>query len=329
LDNQIDTTSGTVKLKAQFSNEDSNLFPNQFVNVQLLSNTLQDVATVPNAAIQHGSVGDFVYKISRDKNNSFKDGSKDVTKNAPKDLTIEGSKVALKEIPAESTKVAAKDEPKDNTQEGTKGGWSKNGKKGGGAVANIKVQIVRLGIVDGDYVQVLDGLRPGDQVVVSGIEKLKDNAKVIVTKAEKPDGSSGKSGHRGNHADAASQTNDEDTNKAREQRHGSHGANGEHGNFKRVTSINNAGDESGAVSFTKADQATPTNAVSAQVVDTKTTEPTNAENATWHKHDNWSKRTGAKTGTEGSDGGARQRPEGGRKRHHDEDSISKSANNEQ
>lgn len=129
LDNQIDTTSGTVKLKAQFVNKDSALFPNQFVNVRLLSDTLHDVAVVPNAAIQHGSAGTFVYLITPDK---------------------------------DATKVI--------------------------------VQTVKLGTVDGDNVAVLDGLKPKDQVVISGIDKLRDNAKV---KISSPDGKSGKDGRQG------------------------------------------------------------------------------------------------------------------------------------
>jgi multidrug efflux system membrane fusion protein len=55
LDNQIDTTTGTVKVRAQFDNADNALFPNQFVNVELLVSTLQNVVTVPTAAIQLGA----------------------------------------------------------------------------------------------------------------------------------------------------------------------------------------------------------------------------------------------------------------------------------
>src|SRR6202000_868318 len=61
LDNQIDTTTGTVTLRAQFDNADNALFPNQFVNVTLLVRTEQAPAIVPSAAIQHGTKGDYVY----------------------------------------------------------------------------------------------------------------------------------------------------------------------------------------------------------------------------------------------------------------------------
>jgi|HubBroStandDraft_5_1064220.scaffolds.fasta_scaffold13806_2 multidrug efflux system membrane fusion protein len=55
LDNQIDTTTGTVKVRAQFANTDNALFPNQFVNAQLLLQTLQNVITVPTSAVQLGA----------------------------------------------------------------------------------------------------------------------------------------------------------------------------------------------------------------------------------------------------------------------------------
>ncbi len=57
IDNQIDTTTGTVKLQAQFDNADEGLFPNQFVNAQLLVDTLQDAIIIPTAAIQRGAPG--------------------------------------------------------------------------------------------------------------------------------------------------------------------------------------------------------------------------------------------------------------------------------
>ena len=63
LDNQIDTTTGTVKLKALFSNEDNALFPNQFVNARLLVNTEHNVTVVPVAAIQRNAQGAFVYLV--------------------------------------------------------------------------------------------------------------------------------------------------------------------------------------------------------------------------------------------------------------------------
>jgi multidrug efflux system membrane fusion protein len=66
VDNEIDTATGTVKLRAQFDNTDAALFPNQFVNVQLLLDTLHDATIVPTAAIQRGSAGTFVYLVKPD-----------------------------------------------------------------------------------------------------------------------------------------------------------------------------------------------------------------------------------------------------------------------
>jgi multidrug efflux system membrane fusion protein len=63
LDNQIDTTTGTVKARSQFANKNDELFPNQFVNVRLLVNTLQGVTTIPASAIQQNGQASFVYVI--------------------------------------------------------------------------------------------------------------------------------------------------------------------------------------------------------------------------------------------------------------------------
>ena len=66
-DNQIDTTTGTVKMKAEFPNENGTLFPNQFVNVRMLTQTLDDATLVPTAAIQRGAPGTFVYVVKDDQ----------------------------------------------------------------------------------------------------------------------------------------------------------------------------------------------------------------------------------------------------------------------
>jgi len=63
VDNQIDTTTGTVKLRAAFDNSKGMLFPNQFVNTRLLVNTLQNQTLIPSSAIQHNGSTDFVYVI--------------------------------------------------------------------------------------------------------------------------------------------------------------------------------------------------------------------------------------------------------------------------
>jgi multidrug efflux system membrane fusion protein len=67
IDNQIDTTTGTVKLRAQFDNRDGMLFPNQFVNTRLLVKTLDNQTLIPSSAIQHNGSQDFVYVIEDNK----------------------------------------------------------------------------------------------------------------------------------------------------------------------------------------------------------------------------------------------------------------------
>ncbi|MBL0211925.1 MAG: MdtA/MuxA family multidrug efflux RND transporter periplasmic adaptor subunit [Holophagaceae bacterium] len=66
IDNQVDTTTGTVKLKALFANEDAALFPNQFVNARLKVDTVRDTVIIPTAAVQRSPQGAFVYVIKAD-----------------------------------------------------------------------------------------------------------------------------------------------------------------------------------------------------------------------------------------------------------------------
>ena len=89
LDNQIDTTTGTAKLRADFANDDEALFPNQFVNVRVLVDTLKDATVLPQAGIQRGSPGTFVYKVN------------------PADQTVTVQKVKLG--PANGERVAIED----------------------------------------------------------------------------------------------------------------------------------------------------------------------------------------------------------------------------
>jgi len=112
VDNTVDTTTGTVKLRASFPNANFALFPNQFVNAQLLLSTLSNVVRAPTAAVQHGAPGTFVYLVKPD--------------------------------------------------------------------GTVGVQVIKAGVTDGEYVQVLSGLNAGDQVVVDGADRLKDGAKVRV-----------------------------------------------------------------------------------------------------------------------------------------------------
>ena len=67
IDNQIDATTGTVRLKAQFANEDHGLFPNQFVNVRMLTEVQQNVTLIPNSAIQLAGTTRFVFVVKSDE----------------------------------------------------------------------------------------------------------------------------------------------------------------------------------------------------------------------------------------------------------------------
>ena len=79
VDNQIDQTTGTDKLKAVFANVDDSLFPNQFVNVRLIVELRQNAIVIPAAALQHGSEGDFVYVVDADKSVTAKPVRVDLT----------------------------------------------------------------------------------------------------------------------------------------------------------------------------------------------------------------------------------------------------------
>ena len=111
-DNQIDATTGTVRLRAMFPNTDNALFPQQFVNAHLQVRALHGVVVAPQASIQHGAPGDFVYLAKPD-----------------------------------------------NT---------------------VAIQVVKTGVAQGNRVQILDGLHPGDKVVTDGLNRLRDGARITV-----------------------------------------------------------------------------------------------------------------------------------------------------
>lgn len=98
LDNQIDVTTGTLKFKARYDNRDQSLFPNQFVNVRLLADTLKDVILAPSAAIQFGTNGTFVYALDGDKKvkiRQLKIGASDGENTVITDGLVAGDRVVL------------------------------------------------------------------------------------------------------------------------------------------------------------------------------------------------------------------------------------------
>jgi multidrug efflux system membrane fusion protein len=112
VDNLVDTTTGTVKIRANFANEDFRLFPNQFVNARLLLRSLKGVTVAPVSAVQHGAPGAYVYRIKTDD--------------------------------------------------------------------TVEVKPVKTGVTDGDRVQILSGVDPGDTLVVDGADRLRDGMKIRI-----------------------------------------------------------------------------------------------------------------------------------------------------
>jgi membrane fusion protein, multidrug efflux system len=124
VDNQIDPTTGTVKLKAIFANTDETLFPNQFVNIALLLNTLHNATLIPQAGVQRGAPGTYVYLIGAQQtvsvrkvqlgpgdatnvviNKGLKPGETVVVDGA--DKLKDGAKVLLRQQNAAATPAAA------------------------------------------------------------------------------------------------------------------------------------------------------------------------------------------------------------------------------
>lgn len=82
VDNQIDIATGTLRLKAEFANDDERLFPNQFVNIRLRVRTIKDAIVIPAAAVQYGSRGTYVYIVNEESKAIIRDvvlGSSDGT----------------------------------------------------------------------------------------------------------------------------------------------------------------------------------------------------------------------------------------------------------
>jgi multidrug efflux system membrane fusion protein len=90
MDNQVDTTTGTVKFRALFPNEDNSLFPSQFVNAKLLVRTEHGATLVPTAAIQHNGQGAFVYVVQTNQTVAMRTVSVDLTDTDGNVTAVEG-----------------------------------------------------------------------------------------------------------------------------------------------------------------------------------------------------------------------------------------------
>ncbi|MFW2077308.1 efflux RND transporter periplasmic adaptor subunit [Acinetobacter sp. ULE_I010] len=119
IDNQIDISTGTLKIKAIFDNDDDALFPNQFVNVRLNTQTIQNAISIPNDAVQHGAKGSYVYIIN----------------------------------------------PQNKAE----------------------IRMLKLGMTSNGQIEVLDGLKGSEKVVLEGIDRLSEGKEVqIVVENQQP-----------------------------------------------------------------------------------------------------------------------------------------------
>jgi len=110
LDNQVDTTTGTVKGRATFANKASELFPNQFVNTRLLVNTLRNATLIPSSTIQHNGTVAFVYVITSDGKGQEKAAEKPV-----KTLDTDGNTTAVEGVnPGDVLATSSFDKLQDN-----------------------------------------------------------------------------------------------------------------------------------------------------------------------------------------------------------------------
>jgi membrane fusion protein, multidrug efflux system len=136
VDNQIDTTTGTVKAKAVFENHDGALFPNQFVNVRLILQEKKNAVVIPATALQTGTQGNFVYLLKQGE-----PPANLVEKKPDGPPTIE--------LPENKTNYY------------------------------VEAQTVNVELTEGTQVILSGGVKPGDQIVVDGQEKLKNGSKVF------------------------------------------------------------------------------------------------------------------------------------------------------
>ncbi|HZV97913.1 MAG TPA: MdtA/MuxA family multidrug efflux RND transporter periplasmic adaptor subunit [Methylophilaceae bacterium] len=153
-DNQIDTATGTIKLRAEFGNKDSTLFPNQFVNIRMLVDVQKDATVIPVSALQRGRSGDYVFVV--------KPGIRNEPPGADKGYGPAVEKGADKS--AKADRKGKTDGPGQDEH-----------------AATIELRPVQPGHVNGELVAIESGLQVGEIVVTDGTDKLKDGAKVRPT----------------------------------------------------------------------------------------------------------------------------------------------------
>jgi multidrug efflux system membrane fusion protein len=160
IDNQIDTTTGTVKLRATFDNRKNTLFPNQFVNTRLLVDTEHNMTLIPDSAIQHNGSESFVYVIAP----------------APA-----GSHAGNQAANQPSGQPPAQPEAQTGAQAGSgSGGQSAAGQGAKGPSYVARKQDVKAGVSD-KGVTAVEGINPGDKIATSSFEKLQPGSRVTIT----------------------------------------------------------------------------------------------------------------------------------------------------
>lgn len=166
VDNQIDTTTGTVKVKAVFDNKDGALFPNQFVNVRLILEQRPNAIVIPAAALLSGSQGNFVYLV--------KPGD------PPAELQTAGGQ------------PTGKSGHGGNRGHGGAAPGAGQGPGQGAGAQNqphyVEAQTVKVDLTEGSQIILLGGVNPGDPIVVDGQEKLRNGSRVIPRQATNPNG---------------------------------------------------------------------------------------------------------------------------------------------
>jgi multidrug efflux system membrane fusion protein len=137
LDNQIDPTTGTDKLKAVFPNKDESLFPNQFVNIRLITELRPDAIVAPTVALQHGTQGDFVFVAKPDNTVEIRPVVVDLTE-GPQLIMASGLKPGEQVVIDGQEKLTAKSQISVRNAAGAPSGGP--GVKGGGGSGQHKKQ---------------------------------------------------------------------------------------------------------------------------------------------------------------------------------------------
>ncbi len=171
VDNQIDTTTGTDKVKAVFDNRENTLFPNQFVNVRLILQQRPNALVIPSAAVQTGNQGNFVYVL--------RDGD------PPKELQDANA----------ATRSAGK-------EKGKAAGASSAPPQQKAPPHYVLAQPIKVDLTEGTQVILAEGLQAGDQIVIDGQERLKNGSRVIAH--AQPQRSPAASANAGTAADSGS-----------------------------------------------------------------------------------------------------------------------------